>query len=128
MEERIQSDPSVDEYSFPDQDFIAEFFKGNFNPLPWYYNSIKRLRTCHENIWRDQEVRNVHYILDKPWVSGRPNVDEQIDDGQDKDDRITHGWWWNEWDEIREAKKIGLNDSQWQVVVESVNQGSFEKR
>lgn len=128
MIQKIRSDSKVDAYSFPDQDFLADFFKGHFNPLPWFYNSIKRVRTCHQNIWRDEEVRNIHYILDKPWVSGRPNKEGNTDDGQDKDDRITHGWWWNEWDQVKSENKLNLNGEQWQIVEEHVNQNSFDKR
>lgn len=37
-------------------------------------------------MWRDEEVRNLHYIVKKPWNTGRTG-------GLDE---VTHGWWWDE--------------------------------
>lgn len=56
--------------------------------MGWQYNAIKTGRYEHPQMWRDEEVRNLHYIVGKPWNTGREKggVDE-----------VTHGWWWNEW-------------------------------
>jgi hypothetical protein len=57
-------------WMFPDQDLIAELFRGKWEALPWCYNALKTMRYWHAGetgFWRDEEVRNVHYICDKPW-------------------------------------------------------------
>ncbi|PWN49062.1 nucleotide-diphospho-sugar transferase [Violaceomyces palustris] len=64
MIEKIDTDPRVPEYRFPDQDFLADWYEGRLHILPWCYNALKKLRLVHPNIWRDDEVRNVHYILE----------------------------------------------------------------
>jgi lipopolysaccharide biosynthesis glycosyltransferase len=60
---------------FPDQDLLSLHFKGKVRFLGYEYNALKTLRECHSNIWRDDKVRNVHYILDKyvSPVEHRPN-------------------------------------------------------
>ncbi|PWN97390.1 nucleotide-diphospho-sugar transferase, partial [Tilletiopsis washingtonensis] len=85
MEQRLNSDPSVKEMAFPDQDFLAAFYAGAWQPLPWVYNALKKLRAAHADMWRDDKVANVHYIIDKPWES-LPSDEHP--------DAVTHGWWW----------------------------------
>lgn len=63
MESAISTDPRVKDYRFPDQDFLADFFFGKWKPLPWFYNALKKLRGTHCQMWRDDEVRNVHVSL-----------------------------------------------------------------
>jgi len=62
------------------------------------------LRTAHAQIWKDEEVKNVHYILGKPW----DDVDT-INSGED-----THVWWW-EMDKERQMKEaeVGLREPEW---------------
>jgi len=60
MEWRIQNDAVIETYRFPDQDFLAEYFHGRFVPLPYVYNALKKLRTSHPKLWRDDEAKNVH--------------------------------------------------------------------
>lgn len=79
-------------FSFPDQDFLAHYFKGKWKPIGWQWNAIKTMRYWHPEIWRDEEVRNCHYICKKPWTDRGRMVEDQ-------DDRVTHGWWWEGWDE-----------------------------
>jgi glycine/D-amino acid oxidase-like deaminating enzyme len=57
----------VASWMFPDQDLLAHVFEGKWRALPWCYNALKTMRYWHGNFWRDEEVRNVHYICDKPW-------------------------------------------------------------
>lgn len=85
MSEHIATDKSVASFRFPDQDFLAAFFHNRFLPLPWFYNALKKLRAVHPDMWRDEEVRNVHYIINKPW-EGRL--------AQNDPDFHTHEWWW----------------------------------
>lgn len=54
----------VAQYKFPDQDLLANVYSGRWVPLPWYYNALKTLRRCHTNLWADEQVRMVHYILE----------------------------------------------------------------
>lgn len=60
-------DEGVKTYLFPDQDFLADFSKGRWENLPWKYNALKTMRYWHVNLWVDEEVRNLHYIVDKLW-------------------------------------------------------------
>ena len=83
-------------YQFPDQDFLAEFFKDRWVSTGWQFNAIKTMRYWHEAMWRDGEVAALHYIVDKPWdrrVAGDGVAGHLGRDG------VTHGWWWGVWDE-----------------------------
>ncbi|OCF40041.1 hypothetical protein I317_06179 [Kwoniella heveanensis CBS 569] len=121
------SDPAIQEriagWMFPDQDLLQEFFCGRWISLPWIYNAIKTMRYEHGNFFRDDEVRNLHYIVDKPWKQ-RPNYNTpeekartgrvyRVDHGSFKHeqdgvwgvpaaqaDAVTHGWWWEMYEEM----------------------------
>ncbi|KAH9982434.1 glycosyltransferase family 8 protein [Lactifluus volemus] len=83
----LRTSPLVPTFSFPDQDLLATFFQGRWKPLPWVYNALKTLRVIHKNLWRDEEVRCLHYILpDKPW---KARVQEEMD-----------RWWWERFDRL----------------------------
>ncbi|WVQ85331.1 hypothetical protein IAT38_007496 [Cryptococcus sp. DSM 104549] len=69
----LHTSPSIAEAKFADQDVIAEAFHGRWRPLPWWCNALKTERAVHKELWRDEEVRVIHYILDKPW-NARPKV------------------------------------------------------
>jgi len=102
--------PLVATFSFPDQDLLSEFFKGKWRPLPWCYNALKTLRVIHKPLWRDEEIRCLHYILhDKPWhhVIGADGVDQQYEE--------MHQWWWDYYMEVgKEMQKTDPAD--WQLV------------
>nr|ODN89119.1 galactinol synthase [Cryptococcus depauperatus CBS 7841] len=68
----IETSPTIAHTQFPDQDVMAEVFKGRWRPLPWWCNALKTLRAAHKDLWKDEQVRIIHYILDKPW-SYRPS-------------------------------------------------------
>ncbi|KAM3476084.1 hypothetical protein MY5147_003404 [Beauveria neobassiana] len=74
---------------FPDQEVVSELWRDRWVALPYVYNALKtmRKRGVHDAIWRDDRVKNVHYILSpKPW----DEVDAQGNFiGEDE----THGWW-----------------------------------
>lgn len=85
--ERMQTSSAVENYEFADQSLLSDLFRGRWVALPYTYNALKTLRweDVHAPIWRDQEVKNIHYILSpKPW-------DEQPGEGVDE----THKWWWS---------------------------------
>lgn len=77
---------------FADQSLLSGLFRGRWVSLPYVYNALKTLRWegVHEEIWRDESVKNVHYILaPKPW-------DEVVDgkwSGEEERNRVSHSWW-----------------------------------
>lgn len=118
------------DYRFPDQDFIIQFFTDRWMSLPWTVNALKTMRYTHLNIWRDEAVVNLHYIVDKPWAgprpvkvmishsdsgsagstprtdssSGSPAV-EWSKTGFKGLDGETHSWWWRTWDTWKQARE-----------------------
>jgi len=74
---------------FADQSLLSDLFRGRWVPLPYIYNALKTLRWegVHKEIWRDDQVKNVHYILaPKPW-------DEMDKEGKFIGKDETHVWW-----------------------------------
>ncbi|KAF1814967.1 glycosyl transferase family protein [Eremomyces bilateralis CBS 781.70] len=92
-------------YEFGDQSLIGYTFRGRWAPLPYVYNALKTLRWkgVHDQIWRDERVKNVHYIMvPKPW-------DEP--DGERGQADETHKWWWDANDERKRLEKTrGIED------------------
>ena len=98
--ERLSSG-SIDSYEFADQSLLSDAFHGRWVALPYVYNALKTLRTVHEPIWRDEEVKNIHYILSpKPW-----------DEKPGEESQETHKWWTKaNLDRIADEKSSGLSD------------------
>ncbi|KAG9833916.1 nucleotide-diphospho-sugar transferase, partial [Aureobasidium melanogenum] len=94
--------PLLGEFKFPDQDFLAEFFKNKWMSLGWQFNALKTMRYWHENIWRDDEVVCLHYIVDKPWAK---RVSEDGVAGYLGRDGETHTWWWQEYEDWHQQRK-----------------------
>ena len=92
-------------YQFPDQDFLASFFCHRWLPLPWKYNALKTMKQWHTNIWRDNEVKAIHYIVDKPWEKRLASDGIGGHLGRDGE---THKWWWGVWDEWRGQRHQAL--------------------
>lgn len=90
--DHFNQSPTLSTFMFPDQDFLADFFVHKWIPLSWKYNAIKTMRQWHPNIWRDQEVKSLHYIVDKPWT--RRVASDGIA-GHLGRDGVTHSWWWD---------------------------------
>ena len=71
--------------------------------MPYIYNALKTLRWkgVHDAIWRDDEVKNVHYILSpKPWDEKEAEQKEE-----------SHKWWWRDNRErLDEEKSRGVDD------------------
>lgn len=90
-------------YDFADQSLLGDLFSGRWVALPYVYNALKTLRWSgvHDQIWRDDEVKNVHYILSpKPW-------DEEQGDGMEE----THKWWWAvNRERLAKEKERGIQD------------------
>ena len=54
-------------YVFAEQDFLNEHFRGRWVALPYVYNALKTLPFQHPDLWDPAAVKNVHFIIDKPW-------------------------------------------------------------
>ena len=98
MHEHFLHSPELSTFQFPDQDFLASFFCHKWLSLPWKYNALKTMKQWHTNIWRDNEVCGLHYIVDKPWE--RRVASDGIGGHLGRDGE-THTWWWNVWDDWR---------------------------
>jgi len=90
---------------FADQSLLSDLFRNRWVPLPYIYNALKTLRWKHVHgpIWRDDKVKNMHYILaPKPW-------DEMDAQGNSTSGDETHGWWvdYNN-DRLRYEKAHGI--------------------
>ncbi|KAF9787043.1 nucleotide-diphospho-sugar transferase [Thelephora terrestris] len=86
LTEFLSTSPLVSTFRFPDQDLLATFYEGRWKPLPWCFNALKTLRKLHQPLWRDGEIRCLHYILAvKPWQT--KVVDEW--------EKEMHQWWWD---------------------------------
>ncbi|OJD18437.1 hypothetical protein AJ78_01557 [Emergomyces pasteurianus Ep9510] len=107
----LQNPSATSNYEFADQSLLSDLFPGRWVALPYIYNALKTLRWggVHNEIWRDGEVKNVHYILSpKPWD------EEEVEDGHDEEEgkaKIdeTHRWWWKaNRERLEEEKKRGI--------------------
>lgn len=132
--QKAMNTPSlVDKYDFPDQGLLSDVFAGRWVALPYVYNALKTLRWegVHSAIWRDDQVKVVHYIFaTKPWherglkgqkASTNSTSNNSASNGNthgnlrlqafQASDEITHGWWWaaNE-DRQRTEREEGIND------------------
>ena len=56
-------------YVFAEQDFLNEHFRGRWVALPYVYNALKTLPFQHPDLWDPTAVKNIHFIIDKPWES-----------------------------------------------------------
>lgn len=94
-------------YEFSDQSLLGDVFNGRWVGIPYIYNALKTLRWkgVHDAIWRDDKVKNVHYILSpKPWDE---NDDDKKKEGRDGSNQ----WWWDIHEKrLAEEKKAGIND------------------
>ena len=81
----MKNEDLTSSYDFADQSLLGEQFYGRWVGLPYIYNALKTMRWkgVHDAIWRDFEVKNVHYIL-----SPKP-FEEDVEQIQDE----VHKWW-----------------------------------
>ncbi len=85
-------------FLFAEQDFLNDYFRGRWDPLPYVYNALKTLSVQHPDVWRLPDVRNIHFIIDKPWAR-RPTPDDLASDPFAELNRL----WWNVSDEANAA-------------------------
>ncbi|EFQ99358.1 hypothetical protein MGYG_08970 [Nannizzia gypsea CBS 118893] len=94
---QLEDPTATRQYAFADQLLLSDIYHNRWAPLPYIYNALKPMRWpgVHSQIWKDNKVKNVHYILSsKPW--------DEEDMGswgkeQNKEDPVvdeTHDWWW----------------------------------
>ena len=93
----LEESPLVPTFAFPDQDLLSEVYRGRWKPLPYIYNALKPLRTIHSKLWRDEEVKNVHYIFaEKPWHKKPSRKHDPSDPFHE-----VHLWWWDSYGSLR---------------------------
>jgi lipopolysaccharide biosynthesis glycosyltransferase len=110
----MATSPLIPTFSVPDQDLLAAFFKGKWKPLPWCYNALKTSRINHTPLWRDEEIRCLHYVFkDKPW---KARVGEKGTGGEYED---INRWWWEMLDKLAEMMKVDDPDG-WQLVLQRI--------
>ncbi|RAL06365.1 glycosyltransferase family 8 protein [Aspergillus ibericus CBS 121593] len=98
-------------YEFADQSLLSDVFFGRWVALPYVYNALKTMRWegVHDAIWRDESVKNIHYILSpKPWDESEDirtgRVARPIRDA-------SHSWWWETTEErVKEERARGVDD------------------
>jgi hypothetical protein len=107
ISEALNSD-ITDSYEFSDQSLLGDLFNGRWVGIPYIYNALKTLKWkgVHDAIWRDDKVKNIHYILSpKPW-------DESEDDKKKDSREETFGWWWEVHEKrLASEKKLDIEDS-----------------
>lgn len=72
-------------YLFAEQDFLNEFYRHRWQPLSWIYNALKTLPHQHPAVWDAERVKNIHFIIDKPW--------EKRPDPADRYYALNRQWW-----------------------------------
>lgn len=82
---RLASLDDLTRYPFAEQDFLNEYYRGRWQPLPYVYNALKTLPFQHPTVWKSAEVKNIHYIIDKPW--------EKPLDPDDRHYPLNKLWW-----------------------------------
>jgi lipopolysaccharide biosynthesis glycosyltransferase len=95
--ERLAKEGELAKMKFPDQDFLNKVFEGNWRSLHWSCNALKTWRYWHTNMWQDDKVAVLHYIVDKPWAKRVGEQDGKKVAGYKGDDGETHSWWWDEY-------------------------------
>ncbi len=72
-------------FPFAEQDFLNEYYAGRWQPLPYVYNALKTLQFQHPTLRNGADVKNIHYIIDKPW--------QQPLDPDDRYAAVNTLWW-----------------------------------
>ncbi|KAI5927919.1 nucleotide-diphospho-sugar transferase [Camillea tinctor] len=108
----LNTHPDVPNMWLPDQELLAVVYRNRWRPLPYTYNALKPMRSCHANMWRDEDVRILHYILDKPWQSRYFDANDPV--------QSTHRLWWEFFAEVERDWLDGADDKKralWENVV-----------
>ena len=76
MTARLARVDDLSRYPFAEQDFLNEYYYQRWQPLPYIYNALKTLPFQHPALWDASAVKNIHYIIDKPWNTA-PDPDDR---------------------------------------------------
>ena len=113
LAEFLSTSPLIPTFRFPDQDLLAAVYNGRWKPLPWCYNALKTLRKIHQPLWRNEEIRCLHYILpEKPWRT--KVVDEW--------ERDMYQWWWDRYRLLEDRLSHEGDEETLKLVRENVAQ------
>jgi lipopolysaccharide biosynthesis glycosyltransferase len=100
--DQLSKDETVN-YDFADQSLLSDVFWGRWVALPYTYNALKTMRApgVHDRIWRDDKVKNIHYLLSpKPW-----------DEKPGEESQESHKWWWTvNLERLAAEKRRGIDD------------------
>ena len=77
MENYIALKENISEWIFADQDFLNDYFKGSTIKLHFMYNTLKTIQIQHPKLWDMDVIRNIHFILEKPWNDPSFDCQEQ---------------------------------------------------
>lgn len=106
---QLENEGATIDYNFADQSLLGDLFRGRWVALPYVYNALRPMRWdfVHGPIWRDDEVKNCHYLLGpKPW-DGKPGEELLLAGRKDE----TAKWWWDVNAERKEKEKAqGIDD------------------
>lgn len=108
----MNTHPAVPDMIFFDQDLLPIVYDDKWLPLSYIYNGLKTLRGCHSDLWKDGDVKILHYILQKPW---KTRTIEQDIVG------VQHQLWWDEYNQLESNWKAANNktrDNLWKSIVE----------
>jgi len=112
----LSESPLVTTFVFPDQELLAVLFKDRWNPLPYTYNALKTSKLTHPDLWNDDDVQCLHYILaDKPWCTAPAAEEEPY--------ATFNNWWWDIFLTLKEemhAQGPPEIDPDWRVVEQYV--------
>lgn len=125
MHHHFLTSSELSTYQFPDQDFLASFFCQKWIPLPWKYNALKTMKQWHTNIWRDEKVQGLHYIVDKPWE--RRVASDGIAGHLGRDGE-SHTWWWDVWNDWRGQREDDLPKILDTLVAEPLDKESDKRQ
>ncbi|MHA3702189.1 glycosyltransferase family 8 protein [Jatrophihabitans sp. YIM 134969] len=76
---RLAEVDDLSAFPFAEQDFLDAYHRDTWRPLPYVYNTLKTLRFQHPQMWDADAVKNIHYIIDKPWQH-HPDPDDKYFD------------------------------------------------
>jgi len=87
--EKVAGITDLSRYPFSEQDLLNEVFADRWTPLSYGYNALKTLPFQHKGLWKFDEVKNIHYILKKPWQKPQHPTPAE----QDRDTPLDNLWW-----------------------------------
>jgi alpha-N-acetylglucosamine transferase len=85
MVARLRELDDLSRFPFAEQDFLNDLYRDRWTPLPYVYNALKTLPFQHPTVWNEAEVKNIHFIIDKPW--------EKPLDPEDRYHALNALWW-----------------------------------